>query len=107
MTEQQLQIVATDILFYHNADEEAFIGWIDRMTFVREAYGLGRDMFLILNRFPTDDDLREIIGFCKRYGVGMSQLAKFETKENSVWMRDPEKFWCNEIFGILRNAKGS
>lgn len=107
MTEQQPQIIVTDILFYHEGDEEAFIGWIDRMTFVRETYGVGRDMFLIFNRFPTDDDLWEIIGFCRRYGVDMSQLAKFETRENSVWMRDPEKVWCNEIFGVLRNANGS
>lgn len=107
MDEQQPQIVATDTLFYHEADEEAFVGWIDRMAFVRETYGVGMDMFLIFNRFPTDDDMWEIIGFCRRYGIDMSQLAKFETKENTVWMRDPAKVWCNEIFGALENANGS
>ena len=106
MTEPQPQIVSTDTLFYHEADEEAFIGWVDRMTFVRETYGVGRDMFLILNRFPTDDDMGEIIGFCRRYGIDMSQLAKFETEENTGWMRDPAKVWCNEIFGVPENTNG-
>lgn len=96
------QIVATDILFYHDSDERAFFEWIDRMPFVRDTRGMGGDMFIHLSRFPTDEDLWEIIAFCRRYGVGMTQLAKFETDENRGWMRDPKMVWTAEIFGDLR-----
>ncbi len=96
---QPLQIIATDISYYHEADERAFFEWLDRMTFVDDYYGEVQDLFIKLNRRPTDDDMREIIGFCFRYGVGMVQLAKFETTENTAWFRDPTMFWYQEIFG--------
>ena len=102
-----LQIVATDVLYYHDADERAFFEWLDRMAFVREYYGVVRDLFIELSRFPTDDDLWEVIGFCRRYGIDMTQIAKFETVENSTWMRDPKMVWHAEIFGNLGNENGS
>jgi hypothetical protein len=102
-----LQIVATDVLYYHDADERAFFEWLDRMPIVREYYGVVRDLIIAFNRMPTDDDLWEIIGFCRRYGIDMTQLAKFETTENSSWMRDPEMFWHAEIFGVVDSRNSS
>ncbi|NLR38038.1 hypothetical protein [Novosphingobium sp. ERW19] len=101
------QIIATDILYYHDADERAFFEWLDRMTFVADYYGEVRDLFIVLNRAPTDDDMWEIIGFCRRYGVDMKQLAQFETPANTAWLRDPTMIWCEEIFGIPSKASGS
>jgi hypothetical protein len=37
----------------------------------------------------------------------MTQLAKFETDENSTWMRDPKMVFHAEIFGRLANTNGS
>jgi len=85
-----LQIVATDVVYYHDADERAFFEWLNRMTFVREYHGAIRDLFIDFSHFPTGDDLWEIIGFCRRYGIDMTQLTKFETDKNSAWMRDPK-----------------
>ena len=99
-----LQIIATDILYYHDADERAFFEWLDRMTFVPEYYGVVRDLFIEFSRFQTKDDLWEVIGFCRRYDIDMTQLAKFETTENTTWMRDPKMIWHTEIFG---NANAS
>lgn len=92
MTEPQPQIVATNTLFYREADEEAFIGWVDRMTFVRETYGVGRDMFLILNRFPADDDMWKIIGFCRRYGIDMPSLPSSKLKRTRFGCAIPPRF---------------
>lgn len=58
-----LQIVATGVLYYHDADERAFFEWLDRMAFVQGYYGEVRDLFIEFSRFPTDDDLWEVIGF--------------------------------------------
>lgn len=102
-----LQIVATDVLYYHEADERAFFEWLDRMTFVREYYGVVGDLFIDFSRFPTDDDLWEVIGFCRRYGIDMTKIAKFETVENSTWMRDPKMVWHAEIFSNLGSADSS
>ncbi|MPS70533.1 MAG: hypothetical protein E2586_18800 [Novosphingobium sp.] len=103
MTEP-LQIIATDVLYYHDADERAFFEWLDRMAFVADYRGEVRDLFINLNRLPTDDDMFEIIGFCRRYGINMAQLAKFETPENTVWLRDNTMIWHREIFGGLSEA---
>ena len=101
------QIIATDILFYHDSDERAFFEWIDRMSFVRESYGVGRDMVICFNRFPTDDDLWEIIGFCRRYHVEMTQLKSFLTDTNREWFFNPKMFWFEQIFGPSRSTGGS
>ena len=101
------QIVATGIRYYHEADERAFFEWLDRMAFVREYYGVVKDLIIKLSRFPTDDDLWELIGFCQRYGIDMAQLAKFETVENSIWLRDPKMHWHAEVFRDLGGANGS
>jgi len=99
------KIVATGVVYYHEADERAFFEWLDRMVFVKEYYGVVQDLFIEFSRFPTDDDLWEIIGFCRRYGIDMAQLAKLETVENSAWLRNPKMFWHAEIFGDLGSAK--
>lgn len=104
---EALQIVATDVLYYHDADERAFFEWLDRMDFVSGYYGVVRDLFIDFSRLPTEDDLWEIIGFCRRYGIDTRQLQKFETAENTAWMRDPTKVWCAEIFGDLGKANVS
>jgi len=77
------------------------------MTFVGNYYGVVGDLIIEFNRLPSDDDLWEIIGFCRRYGINMAQLAKFETVRNSIWMHDPEKFWHAEIFGRDGPGNGS
>ncbi|EQB33305.1 hypothetical protein [Sphingobium ummariense] len=107
MANEQHQIIATDILFYHDSDERAFFEWIDRMSFVQESCGIGSDIFIRFNRFPTDDDLWELIGFCRRYQVEMTQLKKFLTDANREWFLNPEMFWFTQIFGSSEAANGS
>lgn len=99
MANEPHQIIATDILFYHDNDERAFIEWIDRMPFVQDTYGAGRDMFIRFSRFPTDDDIWEIIGFCRRFQVEMTQLNAFLTDANREWFFNPKMWWFAEIFG--------
>lgn len=91
-----LQFVATDVLYYHQADERAFFEWLDRMTFVSGYYGAVRDLFIDLNRSPTYDDLWEIIGFCRRYGIDLKQLEKFVNDENRRWLPD-EIVWTPSL----------
>ena len=88
MADPSLQFVATDVFYYHPADERAFFGWLDQMSFVSGYHGVVRDLFVELNRVPTYDDLWEIIGFCRRYGIDVKQLEKFVTDENRQWLPD-------------------
>lgn len=106
MSEPPFQIIATDVHYYHDMDERAFFEWLDRMSFVCEYHGIGRDLFIVFNKLPTDDDLWEIIGFCRRYGIDMTQLAKFLTDENRGWLCDPAMSWYSEIFGSQAQANG-
>ena len=86
MAEPNLQLVATDVLYYHPSDERAFFEWLDRMSFVSGYHGISRDLLIDLNRAPTYDDLWEIIGFCRRYSIDMTQLQKFVNNENRQWL---------------------
>ncbi len=106
MSDDVRQLIATDILFFHDSDERAFTEWIDRMPFVRDSHGRGRSMFLTFSRDPTDADLWELIGFCRRYRIEMTQLAQFLTDENRDWFLDPEMSWYAEIFAPERPVAG-
>lgn len=86
MTDPTLQLVATEVSYYHPSDERAFFEWLDRMPFVSSYHGVVRDLFIDLNRTPTYDDLWEIIGFFRRYGVDLAPLEKFVTDENRGWL---------------------
>ncbi len=90
MTDQSLRIVATSVLYYHQSDERAFCEWLDRMPFVREYYGEVRDLFIELSRVPDDKDFWELIGFCRRYGIDTSQLARFLPNEKLSWLQDED-----------------
>jgi IS30 family transposase len=56
-------------------------------------------LVVYLKRKPRQDELRELLAVCKRYGVNMRQLAKFETAQNRVWFCDPQKYWHRAVFG--------
>jgi hypothetical protein len=86
MADTDLQIVATGVVYYHEADERAFFEWLDRMPCVSGYHGLVRDLFIRLSRVPTFDDLWEIIGFCRRYDIEREQLRRFVTDENREWL---------------------
>ncbi|MDB5678367.1 hypothetical protein [Sphingomonas bacterium] len=88
MTDGDLQIIAPNVRYWHPSDERAFFEWLDRMPCVRDYHGVVRDLFINFRRFPTHDDLWEIIGFCRRYEIDLAQLAKFVTDENSRWLPD-------------------
>ena len=82
------KIVATSVRYWHLSDERAFFEWLDRMPFVREYRGVVEDLFIEFNRTPTYDDLWEIIGFCRRYGIDLRQLEQFVDSENRRWLPD-------------------
>lgn len=88
MSETSPRIVASSVNYWHPSDERAFFEWLDRMPFVREYRGVVSDLFIELNRKPTYDDLWKIVGFCRRYGVDLSQLEQFVDDENRMWLPD-------------------
>lgn len=100
-----IQIVASGVAYLHEADERAFFEWLDRIPCVGGYRGIGHDLLIGLTRFPSDDDLRELIAFFMRYGIDASQLAKFETAENRPWFRQKRMYWYDAIFA--RKAGGS
>ena len=94
-----LEQMDTGVTFYHPADERAFFEWLQRIPCVASLSGDGRRGLVVrLKRRPGNDDLRQLIALCRRYGVDMRQLAKFETDHNRVWFRDPRAFWHRAIF---------
>jgi hypothetical protein len=93
----------TGVYFYHQNDERTFLEWLGRIPCVARYEGEGRrGLVVYLKRIPRQDELRELLALCQRYGVNhMRQLAKFETAKNRSWFRDPRKYWYSAVFGPL------
>jgi hypothetical protein len=90
----------TGVKFYHLSDERAFFEWLTRIPCVQSCEGDGnRGLVVRLKRRPGKDDLRQLVALCRRYGVDMKQLGKFETAKNRVWFRDPQTPWYRAVFG--------
>ncbi len=91
----------TGVKFFHPSDERAFFEWLKRIPCVESVGGHGVDpgLVVILKRKPGDDDLRQLLALCHRYGVNMRQLAKFETAKNRSWFCDPIMYWHEAVFG--------
>jgi hypothetical protein len=95
-----LEQMDAGVVFHHQADEKAFFEWLARIPCVASFAGEGpRGLVVRLRRRPGDDDLRQLIALCSRYGVNMRQLAKFETNKNREWFADPTMFWHAAVFG--------
>jgi hypothetical protein len=90
----------TDVRFYHANDERAFFEWLARIPCVENYAGDGsRGLIVKLKRKPGNDDLRQILALCYRYGVNMRQLARFQKAKNQSWFCDPQKYWHRYVFG--------
>ncbi len=90
----------TKVRFWHYGDERAFFEWLERIPCVASFAGEGTDGLVVrLKRRPGQDDLRQLLALCHRWGVDKRQLAKFETDQNRNWFRDPRTYWYHEVFG--------
>jgi hypothetical protein len=90
----------TDVVFFHAGDERAFFEWLERIPCVASVAGDGTlGLVVRLKRKPAQDDLRQLLALCRRYGVNMRQLAKFESSANRGWFRDPKMYWHTAVFG--------
>ncbi len=90
----------TGVHFYHGNDERAFFEWLGRIPCVEKYEGdYDRGLVVYLKRKPKKNELYELLAICRRYGVNMRQLAKFETARNRHWFCDPQKYWYSAVFG--------
>ena len=99
MPDDALTLVASTVTYYSQLDETAFFEWLDRLDCVEGYRGGLSDLFITLKRRPAKRDLRDLLALFFRYGVDMRQLARFETKSNRQWLRDPDKYWHHSMFG--------
>lgn len=88
------------VIFFHHNDERAFFEWLQRIPSIATVQGEGADGLVVrFKRRPGQDDLRQLLGLFRRYGLDMRQLAKFETPANRAWFRRPDAYWHDAVFG--------
>jgi hypothetical protein len=92
-------LIADRVLYFHQSDEAMFFAWLDRMGVVSGYEGRGDGLHIRLGRYPSDEDLRELIAFHQRYGIDMRQLAALRTPQNMGWFAAPGTFWHERVFG--------
>lgn len=95
-----VEIEAVSVRFFSQGDERAFFEWLDKLPFVERYEGRGRTLYISINSLAVDEDgLREMLALCRRYGVGMRQLAMFDRDDFADWFRDKQAYWYKDIFG--------
>jgi hypothetical protein len=81
-------LIASEVLFFSACDEDAFFAWLDKLNCIIEYCGEGIALHITLNVALLDDSsLRELLALFFRYGVEMTQLARFATDVNCAWFR--------------------
>jgi len=86
--------------YYSQADEAAFFAWLQSIPGVRSVVGTptGLEVTLQSSRL-SQIALRELLALHFRYGLPMSELARFETAQNKPWFRASHMYWYERVFG--------
>lgn len=85
--------------FLSPLDEEMFFEWMDRLRCKGEYIDQDRKFAIRLSEVPNQDHLWMLVSFFYRYDIDLRQLARFETPENSQWLRNPSHYWYAGMFG--------
>jgi hypothetical protein len=94
-----ITLVATDVIYLSQGDENAFFGWLKNISCVGNTRGVGRNLLIeIAVQNITDRDLRELIALSSRYKIDAKQLATFASTANAHWFRDKKSYWYQSVF---------
>lgn len=86
------------LTFYSQNDEAQFFAWLKSISAIENVAGKGDTILATTTKIIDDNSLMELIAICQRYGVDMSQLAKYKTEENSPWFADSRMYWFDSVF---------
>jgi hypothetical protein len=99
------EAVVSDLEFFVEArgflsplDEEIFWEWMDRLGCKGEFVDEDRRLAIRLSQVPNQDHLWMLISFFCRYNIDLRQLIRFETPQNSKWLRNPNHYWHAAMF---------
>jgi len=85
--------------FLSPLDEEMFFEWMDRLGCKGEFVDEDRKLAIRLSEVPNQYYLWMLISFFYRYNINLRQSTRFETPENSEWLRNPNHYWHAGMFG--------
>jgi hypothetical protein len=96
-----ITLIAKEVVYFSQGDEDAFFAWLNRIGAVSGSRGVGNELLITIKDGAISDlDLRELIGLFHRYNIDKKQLGQFITEKNSSWFRgNLSAFWHSEIFG--------
>jgi len=98
-------IIPEPRLWFSSLDEAHFFAWlesIDMMAAVtRVARGRNQDtdLELTFRKRPDEAGIRDLIALTSRYTLDMHCLEVLCTPEHEAWLKDPQKYWYQAIFG--------
>jgi hypothetical protein len=94
-------LVAKNVAWYCQLDEELFFEWLARIGAVVHLHGHGRELEITLDVARLDDKgLRELIGLFARYDLDMRQLAVLRDDAKRPWFSQRETAsWHERVFG--------
>lgn len=100
MTKESVSTLkARSVRFRSEHDEHAFFEWINKLSCIKSVRGEGAILNITLDRRKVNDPaLRELLALFARFGIDMTQLARFETPSNRSWFLRPGSYWFRKVF---------
>jgi hypothetical protein len=97
------QLIVPGPTFYSQTDEASFFSWLESIPGVTGVVGEHCSLVVTLrsNRL-SKAALWNLLALHYRYNIPMKSLARFETKENTLWFRKPKMYWHAKVFGKRR-----
>lgn len=96
MKKYKMILACKRVKFFAPHDEDAFFEWIKKLTCVVDAVGNKDVMYLyITNKKISDEQLRSLIGLCRRYKIPLKKLDQLINEKNRDYFE-----WCKTGFSI-------
>jgi hypothetical protein len=81
--DKQITLICTPLKFYIGNDEDLCFQWIKKIKCVKEYYGIGRELHLLIESNKISNaDFNNLRGLFARYKFKSDQLKVFINKEN-------------------------
>lgn len=95
-----VELKADAVTYYSARDEYAFFDWLGKMVCVKNHYGKGTELYIVVDRAAVSQgELLDLIAFFYRYNMSMAQLREFDVPEFSDWFRRNDAYWNSRVFG--------
>ena len=97
--EEMKILVVQEPWFYSYQDESLFFKWLETLSAVARFQGTPRGLEISLKADLGKAEICDLLAWMTRYDLDRKQIRGLCTPENEVWLKNPDAYWHNAVFG--------